>query len=215
MTIKHVLNKEQKDFIKKYKISEELLIDANGEQMSEDLIRNMSESKKSFAFNVSGCSENPEHNFMTIGGDCAQIDIDKIPFALRENKTGYIYIAGSKRGELMLVGSSNETKDRVVINTAAFKYGGFDDWELLFHAKTETLGRVERLVQKQLKDYKAAYQYEKSGKLQNGGELYRCSYNKAKDSILELQAAEHFDFSQINEKKHLVSEYQFKNLIVK
>lgn len=215
MTIKHVLNKEQKDFIKKYKISEELLFDANGEEMSEDLIRNMSEAKKSFAFNVRNCSENPEHNFITIGGDCPQVEVEKIAFALRENKTGYIYIAGSKRGELILVGSSNETKDRVVINTATFKYGGFDDWELLFHAKTETLGRVERLVQGQLKDYKAAYQYEKSGKLQNGGDLYRCSYNKAKDSIIDLQTAEHFDFSQINEKKHLISEYQFKNLIVK
>lgn len=215
MTIKHLLNKEQKEFIKKHKISEDLLYDANGEGLSEDLLRNMSEMKKALAYNVTGCGENPEHNFLTIGGHYPQSDLEKIPFALREYKTGYIYIAGSKKGELMIVGSSNETKDRVTINTATFKYGGYDDWELLFHAKTDTLGRVERLVQEKLVEYKAAYQYEKGGKLQNGGDLYRCSYNKAKDAIADLQNEGHYSFSQENEKKHLTPEYQFKNLIVR
>lgn len=191
------------------------MFDASGEGLSEELLRNMSETKKSIAFNVAGCEAEPSHGFLTIGGECADCHPLNIPFAVRENKTGYLYIAGSKRGELMLVGSVNEIKDRVTINAGAFRYGGFDDWELLYHAKTDTLGRAERLVQAKLNDYRAAYQYEKPGKIQNGGELYRCAYQKAKDTVTALQQDGEFSFSQENEKKHLLMEYHFKNLVVK
>jgi hypothetical protein len=215
MIIKTPLTKEQKDFIKKHQISEEVLFDANGEQMSEDLKQRMLEAEKVLAYNVSGCAEHNEYNFTDIEGVFVQGDTDKIPFALRTYKTGYIYIAGSKKTHLIKVGSSNEVKDRIkTLNIATTKSGSIDDWELIFQAKTETLGKVERMFQQKLCEYKSASQYEK-GKLQNGGELYRCSYNKAKDAMVAAEGEEQFEFTQINEKKHMISEYLFKNLRVK
>ena len=215
MIIKTPLTKEQKDFIKKYQISEEVLFDANGEGMSEDLKQRMLDTEKVIAYNVSGCEENSDYNFTNTEGVFVQGDTDRIPFALRTYKTGYIYIAGSKKTHLIKVGSCNEVNDRIkALNITTSKSGNIDDWELILQAKTTVLGKVERMFQQKLSDYKSATQYEK-GKLQNGGELYRCSYNKAKDAMNAAEGEEQFEFTQINEKKHLITEYLFKNLKVK
>ena len=215
MIIKTPLTKEQKDFVKKHQLSEDLLFDANGEGMSDELRQSMLDTKTVLAYNATGSLENAEFNFVNIDGDFVQGNLEKIPFALRTYKTGYIYIAGSKKTHLIKVGSCNETKDRIKsLNITTSKHGGIDDWELIFQAKTETLGKVERMFQQKLSEYKSSAQYEK-GKIQNGGELYRCSYNKAKDAMTAEEGEEQFEFTQINEKKHLITDYLFKNLRVK
>lgn len=215
MTIKHLLTKEQETFIKKHKIPEELLFDAEGNDIA-DVQQNMSDANKVIAYNTSACTENENHTFKTIGGYCPQCDTARIALVLREHKTGYIYIAGSRRGSLIIIGSANETKSKTMtLNLTNSKFGGYDDWELLFNAKTETIGRVERLFQQKLVEYKASYQSEKVGKLQNGGEFFRCSYLKTKDAFDALQGEEQFQFTQVSEKKHLIFDYQFKNLKMK
>ncbi len=216
MIIKNLLTKEQKDFIKKHKISEDLLIDANGSGMSDELKQALTDTKRVLTYNTSGCAVNADHGFTTIEGYCVECDTDKIAVALRTYKTGYIYIAGSIKAHLIKVGSSNETKDRIkALNIATTKNGGYDDWELLFQAKTETLGKVERMFQQKLSDYKSSAQYEKGSKIQNGGELYRCSYAKAKDTMTALEEEEQLEFTQMSEKRHLISEYKFKNLMAR
>jgi hypothetical protein len=216
MTSKHLLTKEQETFVKKHKISQDLLINANGEGMSDELLQQMHDEGKVFAYNVNDCPENAEHSIRTISGDCPQCDTTKVTAALREHKNGYIYIAGSKKGAMIKVGSANETKARTpTFDISSSKYGGYDDWEVLFHARTVTMGRIERQFQEKLSEYKTSYQFEKAGKLQNGGELYRCSYAKAKEVILDEENQLPSDFTLISEKKHLIAEYNFKNLKVR
>lgn len=216
MINKQTLTKVQADFIKKHKISDDLLIDAQGNAFSEDLQNEMYAHQKSIAYNVTGCPENDNHSFQTIDGYCPECDLTKLAVALIENKTGYMYIAGSIKGNLIQVGSAVEAKDKIkTINSFSAKYAGFDDWELLFYAKTETLGKAERLTHQKLSDYKAVHVQEKATKLKNGIEIYRCSYNKAKLAMSELLDAEQFEFTQINEKRHFTPDYQFKNLISK
>jgi len=215
MIIKHLLTKEQEAFIKKHKISQDLLINANGEGLTEDLIKTMYEENKLFAYNTNDCTD-PEHSIRTIAGDCPQSDPTRVAATLRELKAGYIYIAGSKKGGLIKVGSANETKARTpTFDISSAKYGGYDDWEVLFHARTVNMGRIERFFQEKLSEYKTSYQFEKAGKLQSGGELYRCSYAKAKEVILDEENQLPADFTLISEKKHIISEYQFKNLKVR
>lgn len=216
MIIKNLLTKEQKEFMKKHQITEDLLIDANGGEMSEELKQSMAENQKVLAINVNSIHADADHDFINIDGLCVQHDLEKIPFAIRTYKTGYIYIAGSKKAHLIKVGSSNEVKDRIkTLDISTTKNAGFDDWELLFQAKTTTLGKVERLFQSKLSDYKSSSQFEKGRKLQNGGELYRCSYNKAKEVMTPVEGEEEFEFTQVTEIRHLLSEYQFKNLRAK
>ena len=113
MIIKNLLTKEQKEFMKKHQITEDLLIDANGGELSEELKQTMAENKKVLAINVNSIHADADHDFINIDGVCVQHDLEKIPFAIRTYKTGYIYIAGSKKAHLIKVGSSNEIKDRI------------------------------------------------------------------------------------------------------
>ncbi|WP_442590280.1 GIY-YIG nuclease family protein [Pedobacter sp. AW31-3R] len=215
MIIKHELTKEQESFIKKHKISDDLLIDAQGEEMSAEFIQHMSDTNKVIAYNTLPDSENDDHslNFKTIGGHCPQRDPSKIALALRENKPGYIYLGGSIKGGLIKVGSTSDSKDRIKnLNLHKSKLAGFEDWEILYEARTENLGKLERILNQKLSEYKATYEPEKIGKVQNGSELYRCAYAKVKDLINTLEEENQISFTQVNERKHLLSEYQFKNL---
>jgi hypothetical protein len=215
MISKHSLTTEQEEFLKKYKIPEELLFDAQGEGMTEELKQTMSENNKAIAYNSESCPKNADHKFKTTNGICPQCDTAKIAVALKEHKPGFVYIAGSRNGKLIKVGFTNDTKDRVkTLNVTLTMYAGFDDWEVLYEAKAIAIGRIEKLIQSKLSEYKTSYQFFKSGKLQLATELYLCSFNKAKEAITELQE-EGVKFTLVNERRHLTNEYQFKNLKVK
>jgi len=213
MTIKHLLTKTQESFIKKHKIPTDLLFDAQGEGMTEGLKQLMSEANAVIAYNTVGCSKDDNHNFKTIDGHCPQCETGRIAFLLRERQTGFIYIAGSRKGNLIKIGSTQNVLNRIKsLNMPKTMYAGFDDWVLLFDAKTITQGRTERKIQERLIENKVVNQYEKSGKLQDAGELYRCSYTKAKEAITTLEGEEQFEFTQVHEKRDLIPDYQFKNL---
>jgi hypothetical protein len=213
MTIKHVLTKTQESFIKKHKIPADLLFDAQGEGMTEELKERMSETNTVFAYNTVGCTKDDNHNFKTIGGHCPQCETGKIALLLREHEAGFIYIAGSRKGTLIKVGSTSNIIDRIKsLNMPKTRYAGFDDWVLLYDARTATQGRSERKIQQKLSENKVNYLVEKSGKATDSGELYRCSYNKAKDAITALETEESFEFTQVHEKRDLIPDYQFKNL---
>jgi hypothetical protein len=216
MISKHLLTTEQEDFLKKYKIPEELLFDAQGEGMSEELKQTMSDNNKAIAYNTESCLKNADHHFKTTSGNCPQCDPTKIAVALKEHKPGFVYIAGSRNGKLLKVGFTNDTKDRVkTLNVTLTLYAGYDDWEVLYEAKTIAISRIEKMIQAKLSDYKTSTQFFKSGKLQIASDLYLCSFNKAKEAITELQEEESVKFTLVNERRHLTSDYQFKNLKVK
>ena len=213
MTIDNTLTKEQEDFIKKHKIAKDLLFDAQGQVLSDELKAEMSEHNKVVAYNASGYSEDESFNFQTIGGDWLQADPSKLSIALRENSTGYIYLAGSRKGGLIKVGSANDKHNSIKgLNLPASRSAGFDDWELLFDVKSTAMGKLERLIQEELDEFKAAYPHEKIAKTQNAAEVYRCSYDKARSAIATFESDERFGLTQFNEKKHLIAGYQFRNL---
>jgi len=215
MISKHLLTTEQEDFIKKYKISEELLFDAEGEGMTDELKQTMSENNKVIAYNAKACPKDADHTLKTTGGHCPQCDTTKVTLVLKDHKPGFLYVAGSRKGKVIKVGSTNDTKDRVkALNVTLTMFSGYDDWEILYEAKTIAIGRIDKLIQSKLEDYKTSIQFFKSGKLQIATELYLCSYNKIKEAIVELQEVDGVKFTLVNERRHLTTDYQFKNLKV-
>jgi hypothetical protein len=214
MSIKEELTKSQVAFLEKHKISEELLINANGCGMTEELSQRMSDEGKAFAYNTAECSSNKNHQFKTREGECPQCHTPSIQYALKEFETGYIYIIGSIKAGLMKVGLATEIVKRVKsLNGTASKYGGFDDWEMLYYAKTSKIGRVERLAQEKLSNYLDTRQFGKAEKLQKGNELYRCSFNRAKKALTDVQEEQVIEFTQKVEKSGITDYYQFRNLI--
>jgi hypothetical protein len=181
--------------------------------MSDELIAKMSELDAVIAINTTVCENNPEHHFRTIAGFCPQCDPAKVATALVEHKVGFVYIAGSLKGKLIKVGCTGDTKGRVNdLNTALAKYANYDDWVILYEAKTLKIGKVERTMHTELDHYKTSRQHTKAGKLQNAHDLYQCSYNKARNVITQLQDDVHVAFTQIKEKAQVAESYQFANL---
>jgi len=115
----------------------------------------------------------------------------------------------------MKTGAATEIVKRVkTLNGAASKYGGFDDWEMLFYAKTINIGKVERMVQEKLASYLDTRQFQKSEKAAKGSELFRCSYTRAKKALMDVQEELGLEFTQKVEKSAILYNYQFRNLIV-
>jgi len=215
MSIKEELTKSQIAFLEKHKISEDLLINADGNGMTEELGLRMSEEGKILAFNGSQCPANKNHNFITREGACPQCHTASLQTALKEFQTGYVYIIGSVQAGLIKVGAATEIIKRVkTLNGAASKYGGFDDWEMLFYAKMVNIGKVERMVQEKLASYLDTRQFLKSEKMPKGSELFRCSYTRAKKALTDVQEELELEFTQKVEKSAILYNYQFRNLIV-
>jgi len=216
MTIKHLLTKEQENFIKRHKIPYDLLFDAGGEAMTEEMKQGMTKANKAFVYNTENCDKDPNHTLKSIDGDCVQCDASKIPSILGEYQTAYIYLAGSIKANWIKVGLAKDIRNRIkTMNNSSSMYGGHNDWEILFYAKTTSSGKIERMIHERLNSNKISAQYIKSFKLQKAADLYQCSYQKAKGEISAIQDEEKFEFTQVNEKSHLISEYQFRNLTVK
>jgi hypothetical protein len=216
MSIKEQFSRSQIAFLDKHKISEDLLINADGNGMTEDLNLRMSEEGMILAYNTSECSANKNHTFLTAEGECPQCHTATIHAALKEYQTGYIYIIGSVQAGLMKVGAATEIIKRVkTLNGAASRYGGFDDWEMLFYAKTINIGKVERMVQEKLTSYLDTRQFLKSEKTPKGSELFRCSYTRAKTALMDVQEELALEFSQKVERSAILYNYQFRNLIVR
>ena len=211
------LSKHQQDFLKKHRIPLDILIDAQGGPMSTELKQRMINEEKHLAYNTRSCSANSSHNFKTNAGHCPQCNTAVIAFSLREYLTGFIYLAGSKKGELIKIGLTNEIAGRIkTLNSAESKYGGYEDWEILFHVKADSAGKVERMIQEKLKKYEDSRQYEKSGNLQSAKELFRCSFKTAKSAFLDVLSDENANFNQLTEKPEtIISGYLFRNLIAK
>ena len=214
MSIKEELTKSQIAFLVKHKISEELLINAKGSDVTEELSQRMIEEEKAFAYNTSECAANKNHQFKTQDGQCPQCSTASIQAALKEYETGYVYIIGSVKAGLVKVGSATEIVKRVKsLNGSASKFANCDDWEMLFYAKTNKIGRIVRLIQDKLGNYLDTRQYNKTDKPQKANELFRCSYNKAKQAFIDVHEEQQINFSQKVEKSGITDYYQFRNLI--
>lgn len=215
MSIKEELTKSQVAFLEKHKISEELLINAHGSEMTEELSQKMSDQEKAFAYNTSECPSNKNHQFKTSDGLCPQCNTPSIQHALKEYEAGYVYIIGSVKAGLVKVGLATEIVKRVKsLNGAASKYAGCDDWEMLFYAKTTKIGKTVRMMQEKLSNYLDTRQYSKTEKPQKANELFRCSYNKAKQAFMDVHEEQKIEFTQRVEKSGITDSYQFRNLIV-
>ena len=204
------LTKEQEEFLKQHNIPKELIFDASGLSKTEYHSR-MKEQGKIIAFNVTPCSSSG-HSLRTRNGHCIQCDTSKIAFIKRAISLGIIYIAGSIKGQLIKIGySQNKAVREDSLNRT--KYGGFDDWRILFSAQSINASEIEHLSQSSLKRYGMSNKYEHENHLQEAYELFSCSYTKAKEVVESVLSDNSFSLTSITENKLILAQYNFRNLV--
>lgn len=111
------------------------------------------------------------HRLKTRKGHCIECDTSRIAYIRRYSDSGYIYIAATKGGQLLKVGSCSDTESRAK-NLRVQSYGGFSDWEIIASCKVSKMGLVEFGIHKALEGKEASGSYEKNGRKQEARELF-------------------------------------------
>ena len=124
-----------------------------------------------------------QHRLFNRHNKCIVCDTVSIGFSRRHHEGGYVYILGSLKGRIVKIGMTNALTERHRVLFAQ-GYGGFDDWEELFHVQYENVGKVESDAHSILAGCRVPGTYWKDGKTQDARELFACSFTRARDAIL-------------------------------
>lgn len=174
------LSTDQIFFLKTQRIPLSSVFDASGMRTAEYQSLMKAEGK-SFAYGVTPCAKGG-HTLRTRKGHCIECDHAKIAFMLRHDKRAYVYIAASHDGRLIKVGSSGDVTDRAK-KLSEYRYGGFEDWQILSTVATDAAGQVECEVHSRLASFSVDGHYLRAGRRQECYELFRCDFSDARDAL--------------------------------
>lgn len=116
-----------------------------------------------------------QHRLRTRAGHCVQCDPKKLAYQRRHTSPGFVYIAGSKSGKVLKIGTANDIDQRHR-QLCAERYGELGDWVVLFHMKVDEGGRIEQAALSQLKKFITVRNYTKDGTVQKAAEILRCGF---------------------------------------
>ena len=167
--------KEQLKFFYDYDIPLSKVYDATG-LSTHRWRQDMHELEMLVAIGVSGCKKG--HTTRTQGGHCAQCKPANLAFVKRYYDENYIYIAVSKKNNLLKIGVTKDVIDRnLSLNKTG--YGGIRDWRIKHSYHCNHSGRVENIVHTMLSKYSVPKSYIKEGIRVNCQEIFSCDENEA------------------------------------
>lgn len=175
---------DQLEFLDKHGIPLSAVFDASDLKKSEYKFL-MKELGKLVAYGVSPCKK-AGHTLRTRAGHCLQCDPLKLVYLLRHINTGMVYIAGSRSGSFLKVGSAVDAQKRIsTLNSWA--YASQNDWSLISSFSCNKAGSVEHLVQKGVSDFAYPAQYTRDGRQVDCLEIYKCNYSRILQAVETLE----------------------------
>lgn len=178
-----MLTKEQSEFIQRQGISLSQVFDATGLKKSQYQMQ-MDALGMEVAIGVSPCRE-AGHTMRSKAGHCVQCKTHHLAFQRRYSEDGIVYIAESKKLDLIKVGTSKNLESRIK-NLRSYAYGGANDWEVVYSVFVSTAARVELDVQQALINSNVARSYFKDGFQVDCQELFSCASKVAIDLLNQL-----------------------------
>lgn len=122
------------------------------------------------------------HRLISRSGNCVQCNTSALSYGSRDAKEAFVYIAASKTLNALKLGSTEDPYHRAEMLTSQ-RYAAVKDWNMLFYVKIKRSGEVERTAQAFLSDQKISVPYQRDGREQIAGEVFRCDYSTALDAI--------------------------------
>lgn len=185
----------QKAFFDRHGINLSQVFDAYGLRKSE-YSRIMRSSGYYFAIRTSPCSAFG-HTIRTRSGHCIQCKPENIAYFMRHHTPGQVYIAISKSGNMLKVGTAKDAFKRLD-NINRDSYGGRSDWELKIITEIENSGNFEHLLHSRLRNYKLGGSFFTGNDWVSHYELFNCSLTVAKKNFLELIPSDkkYYEFSR-------------------
>lgn len=175
-----MLTHEEAAFLAKHGYSANDVYDGRGQRQADRMNAASAAEKRIVLGNP---CEKAGHRLRTRSGHCCQCDPKKLAYQDRHRAHQYVYIAGSKAGNLLKIGTASDIERRkyTLVNAV---YGGFKDWEMIFYMKIREAGKVEGEAQRSLSQYQVIRTYMKDGKHQEAKELLQTSFANALNAIL-------------------------------
>ena len=203
------ITKEQLKFLETQKISLDKIFDATGLSKTE-YHKSMKEADKIIAIGVTPCAKF-SHSMRTRNGHCVQCNTATIAFLERHYEKGYIYIAGSKKEEVIKVGFASDINNREEsLNDEG--YGEINDWKILFQVMCKDAGKIEFHTHKKLNKYLINRSYLKNNKKNECYEIFSCSYSLAKKTLDE-DIGDNNNIKKSFENLPIIKEYSFDNVM--
>jgi predicted GIY-YIG superfamily endonuclease len=182
------LTSEQKEFLILYGIKSNEIIDASGLRR-EEYSAIMKANNIKVAYGVTPCAKN-NHSLRNRSGNCLQCYPASIGYEKNHNRGGFVYIAQSKVGKIIKIG----TTENILARTKTLneqRYGTQSDWYIpVAREVAKNCGQIEKAMHAELKKYYVFGNYFKDGKKQSTYELFKYPIGKAKkllDQIVEIQ----------------------------
>ena len=205
------MNDIEKAFFSKYNINTQICYNANGEKVNPTIRIIMKRYDCIFAYNTSICKKDNSHTIQNTSGQCVICRTILLTIALQENKSGYVYIAASKFGKRIKIGTSSKNEGRDKSLNENKGYANLADWKILAIIKVDKMRKREREIQNYFKYYQEKnLQYFKGTELKLARECFRCNYEKVLDYI-RIYSKQNKFILKVFERD--VTKYNFPNLV--
>ncbi|MEY3724443.1 MAG: hypothetical protein RLZZ365_378 [Pseudomonadota bacterium] len=163
-----------------YQISLSSVFDATGLSKSQ-YSKRMKDLGASVAIGVTPCFE-MSHRMRSRSGHCVMCKPLNLAFQGRYEESGDVYVAHSKKLNLIKIGTSANTHERMnQINY--YGYGGANDWAVKYIKKVDKADRVEFEAQKIINKNRVWRSYIKDGETVDCQELFDCDIKIAIESV--------------------------------
>lgn len=177
------LSKEQMEFLAHHGIRRSEVFNAAGMRRNEYHSR-MKDGGFTIAFNVTVCIRG--HALRNRHGKCVQCNPAVLAFQRRHHLEQFVYLAHSRTGRLVKVGTSNDLTDRIEqLNT--HQYGGYSDWILLESELCSSAGQVEMAIHTAMARYQVDGSY--GARFQSCREMFRCAPSVARTAMRRVLGA--------------------------
>lgn len=175
------LTEEQIQFLNHHQISLSKVFDATGMKRADYLVA-MKRTGSSVAIGVPPCTDPARHTIKNTSGHCAMCNPHHFAFRNRYYEEGDVYVAHSKKINLVKIGTSANTHERMgQINY--YGYGGANDWVAKYIKKVNNAARIEFEAQKQIDKNRVWRSYTKDGEIVDCQELFNCDVTIAIESV--------------------------------
>ena len=188
MSIKNILTKEEKEFVKHHGISLSEIYDARGK-----ISKVYHDEAKALGcrYVINSCMYG--HRLKTRSGHCIQCRPANIAFQKRYSEKGILYLAVA--GDVCKVGITennfNDAKDSIYRREITLNmdggYGNLEGWKIIKYWEVINAGRIENEVHQLLVKYKMEdVKYWYSGEWRVADELFGCSSITALNAVNEI-----------------------------
>lgn len=175
-----MLTNEQISFLNQHGIPLTRVFDATGMKRAE-YSSAMKSAGASIAIGVSPCS-GIGHRMRNRSGHCVMCTPMYLAFQKRHEENAQIYVALSKRSNLIKIGIAKDAQERMR-NINYYGYGGNHDWEIKFSKSVANAGKVEAESQKLISNKKINVVYERDGENVDCREIFNCDLNLAIQTV--------------------------------